>query len=354
MTLDWRAGDASPGRLSYDAAEMRHRVAVLASVVAVAVVAVIDAASAPAGTTNPWLERRVLNIAHQGGEDEFPSNTLYAFRKSVRAGADMLELDVGVTRDDQVIVMHDTTVDRMTNGSGLVSEMTLSEIQRLDASYWFSSDPSNRYSHDLEPGAYRLRGMATGERRAPSGFKPTDFRVPTLREVLRAFPRTPINIEIKGRTKQEDVSEYVYNAEVLARELAGVNRDDLIVACFQQPALDRFRELVPRIDTSPGVAGVAGWVLDGTAPPPGTVAFQLPITFKLGDTVYNVTSPENVSRAHREGYAVHTWFGDMDVDDAQTWRKLVDWCTDGIMTSRPVALQKTLRSHRAPRACTAK
>ena len=48
---------------------------------------------------NPWLKKRVLNIAHQGGEDEFPSNTLYAFQRSVRAGADMLELDVGVTRD---------------------------------------------------------------------------------------------------------------------------------------------------------------------------------------------------------------------------------------------------------------
>jgi glycerophosphoryl diester phosphodiesterase len=196
--------------------------------------------------------------------------------------------------------------------------------------------------------------VATGERRHPKGFKASDFRVPTLRAVLRAFPRTPINIEIKGRTKQEDVSEYVYNAEVLARELADVNRDDLIVASFHQPALDRFRELVPRIGTSPGIAGVAGWVLDGSAPPQGTVAFQIPITFKLGDTVYNVTTPDNVSRAHRERYAVHTWFGDLDVENPETWRKLVDWCTDGIMTSHPVQLEKTLRSHRPPRGCTAK
>jgi glycerophosphoryl diester phosphodiesterase len=332
---------------------MRRPFAVLASI-AVAFVVSLDAAPAPADTTNPWLERRVLNIAHQGGEDEFPSNTLYAFRKATRAGADMLELDVGVTRDDQVIVMHDPSVDRITNGSGLVSEMTLSEIQQLDGSYWFSANKDDHYSHDQAPGAYRFRGVATGERRAPKGFKPADFRVPTLRSVLRAFPRTPINIEIKGRTKQEDVSEYVYNAEVLARELAGVNRDDLIVASFQQPALDRFRELAPRIGNSPGVAGVASWVLDGTAPPQGTVAFQLPVTFKFGDTVIDVTSPENVSRAHQERYAVHAWFGEMDVDGPQTWRKLVDWCADGIMTSHPVQLQKTLRSHPAPRACTAK
>src|SRR5207247_1719995 len=79
------------------------------------------------GTANPWLKRRVLNIAHQGGEDEFPSNTLYAFRKAIRAGADMLELDVGVTSDNQVVVMHDTSVDRTTNGTGLISEKTLQE-----------------------------------------------------------------------------------------------------------------------------------------------------------------------------------------------------------------------------------
>jgi glycerophosphoryl diester phosphodiesterase len=312
----------------------------------------IDAAPAPAGTTNPWLERRVLNIAHQGGEDEFPSNTLYAFKKAVRAGADMLELDVGVSKDDRVVVIHNTSVDRTTNGSGLVSELTRKEIQSLDAAYWFSANASSHYSHDLDPAAYRLRGVATGERRAPKGFRKADFRVPTLREVLRAFPRTPINIEVKARTKQEEVSEYVYNAEVLARELADVRRDDLIVASFQQPALDRFRELLPRIANSPGVAGVAGWVLDGTAPPQGTVAFQIPITFKLGDTVYDVTTPENVSRAHRERYAVHTWFGDLDADDAENWQKLIEWCVDGIMTSHPVQLERTLRSHRPPAHCT--
>ena len=327
---------------------------VIVAIVAIVVVAVVDASAAPAQTTNPWLKRRVLNIAHQGGEDEFPSNTLYAFRKATRAGADMLELDVGVTRDDQVIVMHDTSVDRITNGSGLVSEMTLSEIQGLDGAYWFSSDENNHYGHNLDPGAYKFRGVATGDRRPPKGFKATDFRVPTLRDVLRAFPRTPINIEIKGRTKQEDVSEYVYNAEVLARELADVNRDDLIVASFQQPALDRFRELVPRIGNSPGVAGVAGWVLDGTAPPQGTVAFQIPVTFKFGDTVIDVTTAENVRRAHQERYAVHTWFGDVDVDGPETWRQLVDTCADGIMTSHPVQLEKTLRSHRPPRACTSR
>jgi glycerophosphoryl diester phosphodiesterase len=322
---------------------------------AVAALIGLDAAPAPAaGTPNPWLKRRVLNIAHQGGEDEFPSNTLYAFRKALGAGADMLELDVGVTKDDQVVVMHDTSVDRTTNGTGLISEMTLREIQRLDAGYWFSADSGDHYSHDQDPNAYRFRGLATGEHRPPKGFKPADFRVPTLRSVLRAFPDTPINIEIKGRTKEEETAEYVYNAEVLARDLARTKRNDLIVVSFQQPAVDRFHELAPRVGVAPGVTGVAGWVLDGTAPPSGTVAFQLPVTFQFGQTTFDVTTAENVKRAHGEGYAVHTWFSGDDVDGTETWPTLVDGCVDGIMTSHPVELERTLKSHRAPAACGAK
>ncbi len=309
----------------------------------------LDAAPASAGQpANPWMKRRVLNIAHQGGEDEFPSNTLYAFRKAIRARADMLELDVGVTSDDQVIVMHDTSVDRTTNGTGLVSEKTLAEVQALDAGYWFTPDGSNHYTHDREPSGYPLRGVATGERRPPKGFEATDFRVPTLRSVLQAFPKTPVNIEIRGRTKEEETSEYVYNAEVLARELAGVNRDDLIVVSFQQPAVDRFHELQPAIGVAPGVTGVAGWILNSTPPAGGTVAFQLPITFDFGHQLLDVTTAANVSRTHEGGYAVHTWFGNEDVDGAHNWRKLVDWCVDGIMTSHPVQLEHTLK-RTAPR-----
>src|SRR5919201_3687992 len=188
-----------------------------------------------------------------------------AFKRSLQVGADMLELDVGVTKDGQVVVMHDTTVDRTTNGHGTVASFTLRQLRKLDAAYWFSGG-QNAYSHTRPPSAYRLRGVATGKRRPPKGFRKADFRVPTLREVLRAFPRTPINIEVKARTKQENVSEYIYNAEVLGRDLADVKRDDLVVTSFQQPATDRFHELVPRIANSPGVAGVTGWVLDGVAP----------------------------------------------------------------------------------------
>src|SRR4051812_20253104 len=93
---------------------------------------------APAATppSNPWLGQRFLNFAHQGGEDELPSNTMYAMRRSLAAGADALELDVGYTRDDQLVVLHDNTVDRTTSGTGSVNDLTLAQVQALDAAYW--------------------------------------------------------------------------------------------------------------------------------------------------------------------------------------------------------------------------
>jgi glycerophosphoryl diester phosphodiesterase len=321
------------------------RVLLLAAVVATLLPAAVAEAQ------NRWREPKAINIAHQGGEDEFPSNTMYAFREAVKAGADMLELDIGVTKDDEVIVMHDTTVDGKTNGRGNVSSLTLRQIRRLDAAYWFAPRAKDHYSHELPRRAYRFRGIATGDRKPPKGYRAADFRVPTLRAVMRAFPRTPINVEIKGRTPDEETAEYVRNAEVLAHLLSNTKRRDLIVVSFQQAAVDRFHELAPRIDLAPGIAGAAAWILGGESPGEGVVAFQVPITYGFGGTLLTITTRENVARAHKQGYAWQNWFSRDDRDYPPTWRRLVDMCVDGIMTSRPIALERVLRRTRAPDRC---
>jgi glycerophosphoryl diester phosphodiesterase len=319
---------------------------------AVVAAALVVVAAAPAQAANRWIQKKApLNIAHQGGEDEFPSNTSYAFRKAVRAGADMLELDIGVTKDNRVIVMHDTTVDGKTNGSGTVSSKTLKQIKRLDAAYWFAPKGDSHYSHDLARSAYKFRGVATGRRKPPKGFKAADFRVPTLREVMRAFPKVPINVEIKGRTPEEDTAEYVRNAGVLAKLLKRTKRRDLIVVSFQQAAVDRFHELVPAIDVAPGIVGAAQWILGGTSPGPGVAAFQVPITYRLGGELIQITTAANVTRAHSQGFAWQNWFSGDDSDSAATWRSLIDMCVDGTMTSRPRAYEKVLRSHPRPASC---
>jgi glycerophosphoryl diester phosphodiesterase len=307
----------------------------------VAVLAALAIAPGAAAAANPWIERHPLDIAHQGGEDEFPSNTMYAFKRALAVGADMLELDVGVTRDGQVVVMHDTTVDRTTDGHGTVASFTLKKLRKLDAAYWFTGG-DDAYRHDRPRGAYRLRGIATGKRPPPKGFTAADFRVPTLREVLRAFPHTPINVEIKGRTKAEALQEYLTNADALARTLKGIKRRDVIVVSFKQEAVDRFHQLVPQLPVAPGIAGAANWLLNGGSPGDGVVAFQLPITYKVGDQTLQITTADNVARAHREGHAWQTWLSD-DGESRAIWSSLLDMGVDGVMTAKPRAFAALLR-----------
>ena len=261
---------------------MPRRIAVIP--VLLVLLPLVGLAAAPAhATRNLWRQVPTWNIAHQGGEDEFPSNTLYAFRRALAAGANMLELDVGVTKDGQVVVMHDTTVDRITNGHGTIASKTLSQIQTARRRVLVRADGGgDHYRHGRSASAYRFRGVATGRKPPPRGFSAADFRVPTLKAVLKAFPHTPINVEIKGRTKQEAVSEYLTNADALARLLRTVHRKDLIVVSFKQQAVDRFHALVPGLPLAPGVDGDAAWMLNNQSPGPGVVAFQVPITYKIG------------------------------------------------------------------------
>jgi glycerophosphoryl diester phosphodiesterase len=307
-------------------------------------------APAAGAATNPWLEKQPLNIAHQGGEDEFPSNTMYAFKSALKAGADMLELDVGVTKDDQVVVMHDTTLDRTTSGKGTIASHTLAQVEKLDGAYWFHASTDDAYKHGRSAKAYTFRGVATGKRKPPKGFKASDFRVPTLKAVLKAFPHTPINIEIKGRTKAEAVAEYLKNADVLGALLKHNTRRDLIVVSFKQEAVDRFHQIAPQVPLAPGIGGSADFLLGGKSPGPGVVAFQLPITYELNGTTLNVTTAENVANAHKAGYAWHTWLSD-DGESPATWTKLIDWCVDGVMTAQPVAFEKLLKQHKRPASC---
>jgi glycerophosphoryl diester phosphodiesterase len=296
-------------------------------------------AAAPASAANPWLGDGVMNMAHQGGEDELPSNTMYAFRKAIRGGADMLELDVSATRDGKLVVMHDWQVDRTTNGTGFLTDLTLAQVRRLDAAYNFV--PGRNAVSGLPARRYPLRGVRTGKRRPPRGFTRNDFRVPTLAEVMRAFPHTPINIEIKGRDDAE--AQFLHNADLLAAMLRHTRRRDLIVVSFNQRAVDRFHELVPAVPVAPGVDGIAGFLLAGRSPGPGVVALQIPITYMLSGQRVDVTTPESVLRTHEAGYAVHVWLSN-DEESRQVYDRLLDMCVDGIMAARPQALERRLRA----------
>lgn len=320
----------SPPRL--DSQRVRAFVAG-AGAILIAIVGLGAIAASPAGAASTdWTALRTLNIAHQGGEDEAPSNTMYAYERSLRLGSDMLEVDIHTTAEGELVVLHDARVDRTTNGSGRVYDMTLAEVQALDAGH--NMVPGEGTESGRPASDYPYRGVRTGDRKPPKGFSPNDFRIPTLGEVMATYPEVPINIEIKGAA-DSDVQSFRRNAEVLAAFLNGLGRTEgIIVASFNDAALQRFHELAPQIDLAPATAGVAAYKLAGQPPPEGTKAFQVPIEFNG----ISVTDPEFVQRAHADGYAVHVW----TINDPAEMNMLLDWGVDGIMTAEPIRLEKVL------------
>ena len=310
------------------------------------------ASAASAAAVNPWRQSHPWNIAHQGGEGEFPGNTMYAFKQSLKAGADMLEVDIGVTKDNKVIVQHNTTVDSRTNGVGEVGSFTLKQIQKFDNAYWFWNGAGGvSYDHDKAASGYKFRGIATGRKKAPKGYKATDFRISSLSELLKAFPKTPINLEIKGRTPAETDAEYIQNARVLAGELKNVKRKDIIVVSFKQPAVDEFHKLAPKVPVAPGIAGIADFLLFNKSPGGGVVALQPPSKYLYQGALVEVSSTDFIAKAHAAGYAWQNWFSGDDSDSAVDWAKMVERCADGIMTAYPVALEKFLKKTKSPAAC---
>ena len=154
-----------------------------------------------------------VNIAHRGGAEIAPENTLEGFRVGLRAGAGVLELDVHTTADGHVVVIHDAAVDRTTESTGTVREMTLAELKRLDAGYRFTRDEGRTFP-------YRGEGI----------------RIPTLKEVYDEFTEVPINVEIKG--ERPGIEEAVW--QVI--EEAGAE-DRTLVVSESTPTIRRFREV---------------------------------------------------------------------------------------------------------------
>lgn len=281
-------------------------------------------AAPPAPTEqSPWLDRRVIAYAHQGGAWEAPSSTLYAIAAALEAGATAIELDVHATADGQLVVCHDPTVDRTTDGSGRIAELTYDELAALDNAYWWA--PGADVSPGLAPDRYPFRGRAPKDRR---------FGIARLDEVLEEFPGVVLNLDIKQTAPA--VAPY---EETLANLLRRYGRvDDVIVASFLDQATDAFSSFAPEIPTSAGTGAVANFfqsVQAGEEPAPMRhVALQVPATYS-GVTLVDEAF---VSAAHRAGLAVHVW----TIEEEAEMERLCALGVDGIITDRPSALSGVL------------
>ena len=252
-----------------------------------------------------------VNFAHRGGAKIVPENTLEGFREGLRAGAGVLELDVHTTADGTVVVIHDETVDRTTDGSGAICEMTLAEVKRLDAGYRFTPDGGKTHF-------YRGEGV----------------RIPTMEEVYREFTDVPINVEIKGKRPGIE--------KALWRIIEGARAEErTLVVSEDSGTIRRFREASGRrvATASSSVELIFFWLLSrlrlSGLSKPSYQALQGPETYKG----LRIVTSELIRRAHERGLRVDVW----TIDHEPDMRRLLGFGVDGIMTDRPDILTRVLR-----------
>lgn len=243
-----------------------------------------------------------LLIAHRGGAGLAPENTLAAFVNGAeRWAADMVELDVQASADGHCVVMHDEHVDRTTNGTGPVAEMTLAQLRQLDAGYNFSQDGGRSFP-------FRDRGV----------------RVPTIEEVLEALPSTRITVEVKSSAAQQPLFDAIRRFGAQDRVIAAgmYARDRSLFGTWKGAVSGSLEELKPfylrhRLRL--------GWL---KAPPCDVV--QVP-------EIWGGRRLVTARLAHdlrRHGIQLHVW----TVNEPADMNRLLDWGIEGLISDRPDVL----------------
>ena len=240
-------------------------------------------------------------LAHRGGAAEAPENTSAAADHMVSLGVRHLETDAHATADGVVVLHHDATVDRTTDGAGAIAELTWEQVSRLRT--------------------------------------PTGLRIPLLAEVLEDHPGIYLNIDAKTDDVVDPLLDVLAEHEAFGR---------VLIASFSERRLERVRATAPRpVVTSAGVSASArlvaaaqtatdpaSWGLPG--PDQGVLAVQVPEYFGP----MPVVTQRFVATAHRAGQAVHVW----TVNDPAQMVRLLDLGVDGLVTDRPTLARELLRS----------
>ncbi|MGB9382314.1 glycerophosphodiester phosphodiesterase [Candidatus Binatus sp.] len=241
----------------------------------------------------------MLNIAHRGASGTFPENTVSAFGAAIDAGADMCELDVQLTRDGAVVVIHDDTVDRTTDGKGEVAALTLEEIKRLDAGVKFKA-------RNLTPNPFpRGKGDRSSE------------RIPTLDEVFAVTSgKCGLNIELKAGGLEHQVAQIMQARDAF---------NDSIVSSFDWEYLQKIQQLHFNIRIA----------LLAEEKPVDLMMNAVAMRAHAINPRWDMVTPDLCKAAHERGLKVYTWTVDADA----RMRALAECGVDGIMTNYPERLR---------------
>ena len=243
-------------------------------------------------------QQKMVNIAHRGASGHAPENTIAAFDKAFEMKADYIEIDVQQTRDGRLVVIHDTTIDRTTNGTGSVSDYTLEELRQLDAGTWFGKD-------------------FIGE------------QIPTFEEILDRYRgKIGILIELKSPELYPGVEKKVTDA-LIERNMHRPNNQKVIIQSFNHESVKKSKELVPNIPH--GVLTDSSWA---------DVTDEQLAEFAAYADFYNlnmnIVTHELVERVQDKGLKMYPY----TVRTQKQADKLFELGVDGIITDFPEYVYK--------------
>ncbi len=245
----------------------------------------------PTAIRNREVKSTIWEVAHRGSSGEAPENTMASFQRAIAQGADIIETDAQLSKDKEIVLIHDETVERTTDGRGKVSQLTLKEIKSLDAGSWFEKEFS-------------------GE------------KIPTLSEALEVIRgRTKLNIELKGKNLL-----LVPKVTNLLREKGFIK--EAILSSFNYSFIEEAKRLEPRITT--------GLLFATSAQEKTSLNY-----WKWADLIlprYNLVSEDLVKKAHGKGRKVIAW----TVDEPEEIKRLIGLGVDGIASNYPTLLTKVL------------
>lgn len=242
--------------------------------------------------------KKPLLLAHRGSRILGPENTFEAFDIAHEAQADALEIDIRLSRDKTLLVFHDETLERVTNGFGKITDHTLIQLKHFDAAYHFKSQDGEAYRGRL-------------------------IRLPTLGELFEAYPYTRINIDIKDKNPlvAELLVECITHASAEKRVLVG---------SFHQLVITHFRQIAPEIPTAASPKEVSKFFALSHTPIKKTkidsAALQIPSHFGW----LNLSSKRFINLAKRSNKPIHYW----TINTSEEIRRLLTAGADGIVTDR--------------------
>jgi len=262
---------------------------------------------------------RPLVYAHRGGGALRPENTIASFDHGLSLGADGLEFDVRLSRDGVVVVHHDATLERTTNGRGSLASCSAEELAHVDAGYWFTTTDKRR-TRGSDAASYPYRGQGHG--------------VPRLQQVLSRYPGVPLIIELK-----------VNDPELARRTIQEIRAaramDRVALGSFGWRVLRAARTIEPAIPTGASreevrLALYRSWLRW----PLGKEAYrEFQVPERSGPT--RVVSRNFIKHAHRVGLPVKVW----TVNDPADMHRLLDWGVDALISDRPDLAVSAVSAH---------